>query len=185
MSLHCPSHLRPFSSPQLLSAPLPAPRILLRAKPLCYLPLPPDLTTCCRAQSSLCVVWQLSSSCPLEASRGEGSHPNCSLTQWGGPGPEPGAGKGEVTGALSRDPSPVCVPHCIELAGPGGERSLETGVRALHDRPSDLRRLSVGTVRGAGLVSLPSVSARRILLGILHVRPGRVTVGQGQWVSGG
>ena len=46
----------------------------------------------------------------------------------GGLGPEPGAANGEVTRALSQDPSPACALLSTELAGQGGERSLEIGV---------------------------------------------------------
>lgn len=50
----------PFSLPQLLSTTLLALKFLPRPKFLCYLALPPDLTTCRRPQSLLCVLWQLS-----------------------------------------------------------------------------------------------------------------------------
>lgn len=68
---------RGFLLTQLLSTP----EFLLRPKLLCYLPLPPDLTTCRRPQSRLCVVWQLSWQLPQRRpSGGGGSHPHCRRT---------------------------------------------------------------------------------------------------------
>lgn len=123
-----------LSAPRLLSAPLPAPRIL--AKPLCYLPLPPDLTTCCSPP--------FVSSCPHRpppASLRGGSRPNCSLTGAGRPRPRARCREGGSDQGLVPRPSPCVCPTLRRTCWARRGQVAGGGVV----RPGSLRRLSVGT----------------------------------------
>lgn len=121
----------------------PCPQDSAGAKPLCYLPLSPDLTTCCGHSPPFVPAERFASSCPARppAPLRGGSHPNCSLTGEGRPRPRARCREGGSDQGLVPRPSPcvcptlhrTCWARSGEVAGDGDER------------PGSLPRLSVGT----------------------------------------
>lgn len=143
--LPLPRALSPY--PSCCPAPFPPPSSA-RPKLLCYLPLPPDLTTCHQPQSALCVVCSCHGSCPRgglpvggavisTAARACVRRAEARARGWEGcsdpfgPCPE------------------TCPPLSPELAGGEGK-----GHQRLKSGPSGRQRLRLGTAGGGRLASI-------------------------------